>query len=73
MAVPFGRREALAVTVDSVTATCEVITEIPSMLLQPLIHSLLVVVSLLVLVYGLAWILSTGKAGVWLYALLHGL
>ena len=28
---------------DSVTATCEVITEIPSMLLQPLIHSLLVV------------------------------
>lgn len=54
-------REALAVTVDSVTATCEVITEIPSMLLQPLLHSLVVVFTLLVLVYGFAWILSTGK------------
>ena len=54
-------REALAVTIDSVTATCEVITEIPSMLLQPLLHSVVVVFLLLLLVYGFAWILSTGK------------
>ncbi|CAK9087036.1 unnamed protein product [Durusdinium trenchii] len=54
-------REALAVTIDSVTATCEVITEIPTMLLQPLVHSAFVVFTLLLLVYGFAWILSTGK------------
>mmetsp|Transcript_56322 Transcript_56322/g.132142 ORF Transcript_56322/g.132142 Transcript_56322/m.132142 type:complete len:653 (+) Transcript_56322:35-1993(+) len=54
-------RESLAVTIDSVTATCEVIAEIPSMLMQPLLHSAIVVLALLGLVYGLAWILSTGK------------
>ncbi|CAJ1460343.1 unnamed protein product [Effrenium voratum] len=54
-------RDALAVTVDSITATCQVIAEMPSMLLQPLLHSVVVVLALIFLVYGFAWILSTGK------------
>eukprot|EP00931_Biecheleriopsis_adriatica_P088530 TRINITY_DN62831_c0_g1_i1.p1 TRINITY_DN62831_c0_g1~~TRINITY_DN62831_c0_g1_i1.p1 ORF type:complete len:670 (+),score=81.98 TRINITY_DN62831_c0_g1_i1:81-2012(+) len=53
--------DAIAVTIDSVRATCEVIGELKTMLLQPLLHSGVVVSLLLALVYGLAWILSTGK------------
>eukprot|EP00933_Yihiella_yeosuensis_P079896 TRINITY_DN93304_c0_g1_i1.p1 TRINITY_DN93304_c0_g1~~TRINITY_DN93304_c0_g1_i1.p1 ORF type:complete len:348 (+),score=29.20 TRINITY_DN93304_c0_g1_i1:35-1045(+) len=51
----------MAVTIDSVRATCEVIGHLPTMLLQPLLHSIAVVSILLSLVYGLAWLLSTGK------------
>lgn len=54
-------REALAVTVESVQATCEVLTHIPTILLQPLIHSLVVMGTLLSLIYGFAWLLSAGK------------
>eukprot|EP00440_Ansanella_granifera_P047787 gb/GFBE01051763.1/.p1 GENE.gb/GFBE01051763.1/~~gb/GFBE01051763.1/.p1 ORF type:complete len:641 (+),score=109.81 gb/GFBE01051763.1/:1-1923(+) len=54
-------RDAMAVTIDSVKATCEVISSLPTMLLQPLLQSGVVVSLLLALVYGLAWLLSTGK------------
>mmetsp|Transcript_120354 Transcript_120354/g.268982 ORF Transcript_120354/g.268982 Transcript_120354/m.268982 type:complete len:672 (-) Transcript_120354:48-2063(-) len=52
---------AMSVTVDSVQATCEVIAKLPTMLLQPLVHSLVVISTLLALLYGFAWVLSTGK------------
>jgi len=54
-------RNAVNITIDSVKASCEVITHIPTILLQPLAHSLLVISTLLTLLYGLAWLLSTGK------------
>lgn len=54
-------RNAVSVTIDSVRASCEVITHLPTILLQPLAHSLLVLSILLALLYGFAWLLSTGK------------
>jgi len=54
-------RNAVSITIDSVKASCEVITHIPTILLQPLAHSILVISTLLFLLYGLAWLLSTGK------------
>lgn len=54
-------RSALNVTIDSVRASCEVIARIPSMLLQPLLHSVVVLVILLSLLHGFAWLLSTGN------------
>ncbi|CAE8604889.1 unnamed protein product [Polarella glacialis] len=57
----FNGREAMAVTIDSVKATCEVIGAVPTILLQPLVHSIVVLGALLSMIYGLAWLLSTGK------------
>lgn len=54
-------RDAMAVTIDSVKAACEVIERLPIMLLQPLLHSAVLLVLLLASVYGLAWLLSVGK------------
>lgn len=54
-------RNAVAIMIDSVKASCEVIAHIPTILLQPLAHSVLVLVILLSLLYGFAWLLSTGK------------
>lgn len=54
-------RNAIGITIDSVRLTCEVIAKIPTMLLQPFLHSLALVGTALLLLYGLAWVLSTGK------------
>jgi len=54
-------RSAIRTTVDSVRQTCEVIAEVPSLLLQPFLHSSAVLSSLLCLLYGFAWLLSTGQ------------
>jgi len=54
-------QSALSSTIDSVKATCEVIVSMPTMLLQPLVHSAIVISLLLVLLYGFAWVLSMGR------------
>jgi len=57
----YSCRAAVQTAIDSITATCEVIGQLPTVLLQPLVHSVVVITLLLMLVYGFAWLLSTGK------------
>lgn len=54
-------KDAVSSTVESVNSTCEAIAELPSLLLQPLLHSTVTVVALVALIYGFIWVLSTGK------------
>jgi len=54
-------RNAINVTIDSVKASCEVLAAVPSLLLQPLLHSALLLTTLLSFLYGFAWLLSTGE------------
>lgn len=54
-------RGAVSTAIDSVKATCEVVVCLPTMLLQPLIHSTVVISLLLLLLYGFAWVLSMGR------------
>jgi len=54
-------KEAVRSTVESVNATCEAIAQLPSLLLQPVVHSAVTVITLALLAYGFAWVLSIGK------------
>jgi len=54
-------RSAAGIAIDSVRATCEVLAHLPTILLQPLVHSAVVLAAVLTLLYGLAWVVSTGK------------
>eukprot|EP00928_Gymnodinium_smaydae_P044380 TRINITY_DN29608_c0_g1_i2.p1 TRINITY_DN29608_c0_g1~~TRINITY_DN29608_c0_g1_i2.p1 ORF type:complete len:634 (+),score=115.37 TRINITY_DN29608_c0_g1_i2:80-1981(+) len=54
-------REQVRAAVGTVRLTCDVVARMPGLLLQPLLHSLAVVALLLTLVWGLAWVLSTGR------------
>jgi len=54
-------RKALDATIDSVNATSVVIGHLPTLLLQPLVHSGMVISVLTILLCGLARVLSTGK------------
>jgi len=54
-------RDAIRMAIDSVRQTCEVITQIPSLLLQPFFHSAVVLVCMLSMLYGFALLLSVGE------------
>jgi len=54
-------KEAIRSTVASVRETCEVVAQVPSLLLQPLAHSAVTLSALALLLFGFCMVLSTGK------------
>jgi hypothetical protein len=53
--------EALDNAILTVRSSIDVLARIPGVLLQPLLHAVTVVLVLLALSYGFAWVLSTGR------------
>jgi len=55
-------QSALTQTIEIVQTSCRIMEEIPTLLLQPLIQSVIVACVSIFLLYGFAWVLSLGDA-----------